>query len=171
MSINPGCDTTSELLGWFEAPYGQFLRKYGTAVVDAQAIREVIGVDALRRVLHHVCVEQGGSVVPGPYFVLGYRDYAQIHETIRDLYGQASHGILNRIGRITLRHFVEAQADQMSAISIALRLMPLQARKIFILRVVARSMSESGRHDTVYLREDEGRLLLVDTDSPACHSG
>ena len=169
MSINPSRDTTSKLSGWFEAPYGQFLRKYGTAVVDAQAIREVIGVDALRRVLHHVHVEQEGNVVPGPYFVLGYRDYAQIHEAIRDLYGQASHGILNRIGRITLRHFVEAQADQMSAISIALRLMPLQARKIFILRVVARSMSESGHHDTVYLREDEGRLMLIDTNSPACH--
>lgn len=170
MSIKPGRDTTSELSGWFEPPYGQFLRKYGTAVVDAQAIREVMGVDVLRRVLHYVYVEQEGNVVPGPYLVLGYRDYAQIHEAIRDIYGQASHGILNRIGRITFRHFVGEQVDQMSAIGIALRLMPLQARKIFILRVVARTMSESNHHDTAYLREGEGRLMLIDTNSPACHS-
>ena len=169
MSTDPSRDTTSEIAGPFDASYERWQKKYGSVVVSAQAIREVIGADALRRILHHVYVEQGSNTRPGSDFVLGYHDYAQIHKAIRELYGQACHGILNRIGRITFRHFVEEQVNQMAAIGIALRLMPIRARKIFILRVVARSMSGDYHHDTVYLREDEGRLAVIDTNSIACH--
>ena len=168
MSTDPGRETIPAVPGGpFEASYEHGQKKYGSATVSEQAVREVIGADALRRILHHVFVGQGGS--PGSELVLGYHDYAQIHRGIRELYGQASHGILNRIGRITFRHYVEGQVNQMAAISIALRLMPVRARKIFILRVVARSMSGDNHHDSVFLREDEGRLSVIDTNSLACH--
>ena len=169
MSTDPSRDTTPEMSGPLEAPYEHWRKKYGSVIVSAQAIREVIGTDALRRILHHVYVDQGADPSADSDFVLGYHDYAHIHQAIRELYGQASHGILNRIGRITFRHFVEEQVNQMAAISIALRLMPIRARKIFILRVVARSMSGDHHHDTVYLREDEGRLAVIDTNGLACH--
>jgi len=169
MSTDPRRETTPEIPGPLEATYERGQKKYGSVAVSAQAVREVIGADALRRILHHVFVGRGGSPGPSAEFVLGYHDYAQIHRGIRELYGQASHGILNRIGRITFRHFVEEQVNQMAAISIALRLMPIRARKIFILRVVARSMSGDNHHDSVFLREDEGRLAVVDTNGLACH--
>jgi len=138
------------------------------AVIDFRAICEVIGNDALRCVLRRVSKGQENDIAE-PYAVVEYEKYSKIHQAIRDLYGPASHGILNRIGRLTFRHFVEEQAGQMSAISIALRLMPLRARKIFILKVIAHSLSESNHHETVYLQEDDGLLHLIDMNSPACH--
>ncbi len=127
----------------------------------------MIGGDALRYVLRRVSEGQEDDIAE-PYALVDYQKYSKLHHAIRELYGPASHGILNRIGRLTFRHFVEEQAGQMSAISIALRLMPLRARKIFILKVIAHSLSESNHHETVCLQEDNGRLQLIDMNSPAC---
>lgn len=138
------------------------------AVVDFQAICEVIGIDALKYVMRRVSESKEDDVAE-PYAVVDYEKYSKLHHAIRELYGSASHGILNRIGRLTFRHFVEEQAGEMSAISIALRLMPLRARKIFILKVIAHSLSESNHHETVYLQENNGLLHLIDMNSPACH--
>ena len=128
---------------------------------------EVIGTDALRRILHHVYVDQGKGHEPGFRLRAGVSRLCPYSPSNpRGSTGRASHGILNRIGRITFRHFVEEQINQMAAIGIALRLMPIRARKIFILRVVARSMSGDHHHDTVYLREDQGRLAVIRYEQP-----
>jgi len=169
MSVNPKYGQAAQSSARLDVSRGQFLRKHGMVVVDFQDISEVIGIDALRYVIHRVCLEHEEDDFVEPYAAVENDYYSRLHSAIRDLYGQASHGILNRIGRITFRHFVEEQAGQMSAISIALRLMPLRARKIFILRVIARTLNGGNQQETVYLQEDEGLLNLIDTSSPACH--
>jgi len=151
------------------ASLGQFLRKQGMAVVDIRAISTVIGADALKHVWQQASGGQAEQNITEPYVIVEYDKYSRLHLAIRELYGPASHGILNRIGRLTFRHFLEEQAGQMSAVGIALRLMPLRAREIFILRVIAYSLSESSRQETVCLQEDDGLLNLIDMDSPACY--
>lgn len=173
MPLDYSCDPTSESLSRFSASYERLRRKYagpaGAIIVDVQAIREVLGMGDWQTVLSNADLELAPDALSAFYSVLSHQAYARLYTAIRELYGQASHGILNRIGRIAFRHFVEAQSEHMAAISIALRLMPLQARKIFILRVVARTLSENNAYQPVRMEEDDGRLALIDVESPACN--
>jgi predicted hydrocarbon binding protein len=173
MPLDYSCDLTSEILGRLSVSDEQLKRKRArqarAMIVDVQAIREALGMRDWQTVLSNAQLELAPDVLSGCYFVLSYQAYARLYTAIRELYGHASHGILNRIGRIAFRHFVETQSEHMAAISIALRLMPLQARKIFILRVVARTLSENNAYQPARLDEDNGQLTLVDPESPACN--
>ena len=171
-SLNKNTDPACETPEWFNASYARHVKRRtvpeGATVVDVGAIVEVVGLEDLQALLRAARIKRQSADRSEPYLILSRRAYARLLRAIRQAYGPASRGILNRIGRIAFRHFVEERAEDMAAISIALRLMPLQARKVFILRVVARTLNEQNQRDAVHLEEEKGRLMLVSDECSTC---
>ena len=131
------------------------------------AIQDVVGLSGLTTILRQAGLQRYANALPPANHEPGLRatEYATLIQAIENYYGRGARGTLMRIGYASFLRLVKGQAVQAALYRAFFRLLPMQPRRLQVLRWLAGELAGPGGRVTVHL--DDRRITVVDHTSAA----
>ena len=133
------------------------------------AIQDVMGQSGLVTVLRQTGLQRYAASLPPANREPGLQasEYAAIMQAIENYYGRGARGTLTRIGGAAFSRLLEHRPFTVGVLKLARRVLPLQMRRVWVLRWLARDMA--GHNGQVSVHQDDRHLEFVDhvSDSTA----
>jgi predicted hydrocarbon binding protein len=131
------------------------------------AIQDVMGLSGLATILRQAGLQRYTNALPPANAEPGLRatEYALLMQAIENYYGRGARGTLTRIGYAAFNRMVADKRLVAALYRVLFLVLPLQSRKLAVLRWLAREIAGAGGAVTVHL--DDRRIQLVDHDSDA----
>lgn len=130
-----------------------------------QAVQDVMGLSGLTTILRQAGLQRYTSGLPPADGEPGLRaaEYAALVQAIENYYGRGARGTLTRIGYASFNRMVASQRMNATFYRVLLRLLPLQSRKLLVLRWLARDLARPAGRVSVHL--DDRHIAFVDHES------
>lgn len=131
------------------------------------AIQDVMGLSGLTTILRQAGLQRYVNALPpaNPEPGLRATEYATLMQAIENYYGRGARGTLMRIGYASFGRLVQGQRVRSAAYRALVRLLPMQLRRVQVLRWLAGDLAGPGGRVTVHL--DDQRINVVDHTSDA----
>ncbi len=131
------------------------------------AIQDVMGLSGLTTILRQAGLQRYANALPPANHEPGLRatEYATLMQAIENYYGRGARGTLMRIGYASFLRFVKGKPVQAALYRAFFRLLPMQPRRLQVLRWLAGELAGPGGRMTVHL--DDRRINVVDHTSDA----
>lgn len=131
------------------------------------AIQDVMGLSGLATILRQAGLQRYTNALPPANSDPGLRasEYAALMQAIENYYGRGARGTLTRIGYAAFERLVAEKRLVALGYRLLFRFLPLQTRKLMVLRWLAHEISGAGGDVTVHL--DDQHVQLVDHESDA----
>ncbi|MGH2523421.1 MAG: hypothetical protein ACRDH2_13035 [Anaerolineales bacterium] len=128
-------------------------------------IQDVMGVTGLNTILRQAGLQRYAGALPpnNSETSLCAADYATLMQAIENYYGRGARGTLTRIGYASFNQLVKSQKLRALFYRLLVRVLPLQSRKLLVLRWLAREMAAPNGQVTVHL--DDRHIAFVDHES------
>ena len=129
------------------------------------AIQDVMGMSGLTTVLRQAGLPRYVNALPPADDAPGLKaeEYAALMQAIENYYGRGARGTLTRIGFASFKRLVEGQRLRARLFQMALRPLPLNSRRLMVLRWLAGQIAGPGGLVKVHL--DDHNLAFVDQSS------
>lgn len=131
------------------------------------AIQDVMGLSGLTTILRQAGLQRYANALPPANHEPGLRttEYATLMQAIENYYGRGARGTLMRIGYASFLRLVKGKPVKAAAFRVLFRLLPMQLRRMQVLRWLAGELAGPGGRVTVHL--DDQRINVVDHTSDA----
>lgn len=135
------------------------------------ACQDVLGEDGFQAVLRTAGLDGWGDQVPPDDLEQEVKvsEYARLNQAIEEIYGRASRGILQRVGRVSFQNSLRQQDPLMIAARLALKLIPRKQRIKFILTSLVRALKNTDPSGKAWVGEKDNKLAYFAQTCPVCY--